>query len=90
MEDQVKQESSGESKPPSGIHLQSMDDFMKETDPDRDGGIPRLLDQRPNKKQKKNVDTDALAAEEEAVRAMGDTNWIGKLNGEYILTFTTP
>jgi hypothetical protein len=89
MEDQVEHTPTEESKQPSGVKLQLMDDFMKETEPeefDREAsGVPRRPEQPPTKKQKRNVDADALAAEEEAVKAMGDTNWIGKLNGEYIL-----
>jgi hypothetical protein len=87
MEDQAEHAPSGKSELPSRVPTQSMDDFMKETepmDPGRDGaGTPRRSDQPPTKKQKKTVDTDVLAAEEEAVKSMGDTNWIGKLNGVY-------
>jgi hypothetical protein len=88
MENQVEQVPFEGTNLSGGVQMQSMDDFMKETDPDRNVGVPKRSDQPPTKKQKKNVDADALAAEEEAVRTMGDTNWIGKLNGEHILICT--
>jgi hypothetical protein len=86
MENLAEHASSEGTNISGGVQMQSMDDFMKETETDR--LVSKRSDQPPTKKQKKNVDADALAAEEDAVRAMGDTNWIGKLNGEYILICT--
>ena len=87
MDEPQEQAVSEEIQHTSGVPLQSMDDFMKEGDSEElvtaSGAAARRADQPPTKKQKKSVDTEALAAEAEAVKVMGDTNWIGKLNGNY-------
>ena len=85
MEEPPEQIPSEGSKLHEKVQFQSLDDFIKDTEPIESGkelnGLPRRPEQPPTKRQKKAIDSDALAAEEEAVKEMGDTNWIGKLNG---------
>lgn len=68
---------------PGRVQLQSMDDFMREGDVREAAELASRpkVEPPPAKKQKKILDQDVLNAEANAVREMGDTNWIGKLNG---------
>ncbi|KAG9234247.1 hypothetical protein BJ875DRAFT_461944 [Amylocarpus encephaloides] len=65
---------------PHKVELQPIEDFMKEEDAKDASKVPDSWEQPPAKKQKKGVDVEALAAEEQATKDMGDMNWIGKLN----------
>lgn len=68
---------------PGRVQLQSMDSFMREGDTREAAELAnRPKVEPPAKKQKKSIDQDVLNAEANAVREMGDTNWIGKLNGK--------
>ncbi|RDL40611.1 uncharacterized protein BP5553_00590 [Venustampulla echinocandica] len=71
------------SKNHGGPQFQTMDDFIKEGD-EREAVLlaskPPPKTQPLGKKQKRVVDIEALTAEARALEAIGDTNWIGKLN----------
>ncbi|CAG8971508.1 hypothetical protein HYALB_00002093 [Hymenoscyphus albidus] len=67
---------------PGKVQLQSMDDFMREGD-EREAallGSQPKGQPAPTKKPKRFIDQEILDEEAIAVKDMGDTNWIGKLN----------
>lgn len=73
---------------PERLHFQSMEEFDRECEQREAVERAKMQPQKkvkgppPSKKQKKTVDTNALAAEAAALEEMGEMNWIGKLNGQ--------
>jgi hypothetical protein len=70
--------------------FQSMEDFdrecqkREEAERAKNGMLKKAKGPPPAKKQKKKaIDEDALAREKAALEEIGDTNWVGKLNGDF-------
>lgn len=74
--------------PASSDNFQSVDDFMKErAEEEAAAGLANKPPSSLAKKKKRIVDIAGLTAEVNAMDEIGDTNWIGKLNGKYAFHF---